>query len=62
MGGIMNANDALEFIIAGAAAVQVGTASFIDPDAAVKVANGLEEYSNKHSVSMKDLKGSLKLA
>lgn len=62
MGGIMNANDALEFLIAGASAVQVGTASFIDPDAAVKVAVGLEEYSKKHSVSMKDLTGSLKLA
>ncbi len=62
MGGIMNANDALEFLIAGASAVQVGTASFIDPDAAVKVALGLEEYSNKHCVSMKELTGSLKLA
>ena len=62
MGGIMNAQDALEFIIAGAAAVQVGTASFIDPDAAAKVASGLEEYSKRHCVSMKELSGSLKLA
>ncbi|MBI2400651.1 MAG: dihydroorotate dehydrogenase [Deltaproteobacteria bacterium] len=62
MGGIMNAQDALEFIIAGAAAVQVGTASFIDPDAAVKVASGLEEYTQRHGIRIKELTGSLKLA
>jgi dihydroorotate dehydrogenase (NAD+) catalytic subunit len=62
MGGIMNARDALEFIIAGAAAVQVGTASFIDPDAAAKVASGIEEYVQRHGVSVKELTGSLKLA
>lgn len=62
MGGIMNAQDALEFIIAGAAAVQVGTASFIDPDAAAKVASGLEEYTQRHGIRIKELTGSLKLA
>lgn len=62
MGGIMNAHDALEFIIAGAAAVQVGTASFIDPDAAAKVVGGLEEYTTRHGVRIKELTGSLKLA
>lgn len=62
MGGIMNAQDALEFIIAGAAAVQVGTASFIDPDAAAKVATGLEEYTQRHGIRIKELTGSLKLA
>jgi len=62
MGGIMDARDALEFIIAGASAVQVGTASFVDPDAAAKVAAGLEEYSRRHNVTMKELTGSLKLA
>jgi dihydroorotate dehydrogenase (NAD+) catalytic subunit len=62
MGGIMNARDALEFIIAGAAAVQVGTASFIDPDAAAKVASGIEEYVQRHGVSVRELTGSLKLA
>lgn len=62
MGGIMNAQDALEFIIAGAAAVQVGTASFIDPDAAAKVAIGLEEYTQRHGIRIKELTGSLKLA
>lgn len=62
MGGIMDAKDALEFIIAGAAAVQVGTASFIDPDAAAKVVAGLEEYTARHGVSVRELTGSLKLA
>lgn len=62
MGGIMDARDALEFIIAGATAVQVGTASFLDPDAAAKVVAGLEEYCRRHSVSVRELVGSLKLA
>lgn len=44
MGGIMTAKDALEFILAGAGAVQVGTASFIDPLASLKVLDGIEEY------------------
>lgn len=44
MGGIMNASDALEFILAGASAVQIGTASFIDPQASIKILEGIEEY------------------
>lgn len=44
MGGIMNASDALEFILAGAAAVQIGTASFIDPLASVRIIDGISEY------------------
>jgi dihydroorotate dehydrogenase (NAD+) catalytic subunit len=44
LGGIMNADDALEFIMAGASAVQVGTASFIQPDTAVPVVNGIEKF------------------
>lgn len=44
MGGIMNAADALEFILAGASAIQVGTASFIDPQASVKILDGIEKY------------------
>jgi len=59
MGGIMTARDALEFIIAGASAVQVGTASFLDPSAAVKVAEGIEEYLARHSVGLAELVGSL---
>jgi dihydroorotate dehydrogenase (NAD+) catalytic subunit len=44
MGGIMTASDALEFILAGATAVQIGTASFIDPQAAIKILDGIEEF------------------
>ncbi len=59
IGGIMTARDALEFIIAGASAVQVGTASFIDPDSAVKVADGIEEYIERHKTTVERLIGSL---
>jgi dihydroorotate dehydrogenase (NAD+) catalytic subunit len=51
IGGIMNASDALEFIMAGAAAVQVGTASFIEPDASARIIEGIELYLEKHSIS-----------
>jgi dihydroorotate dehydrogenase (NAD+) catalytic subunit len=44
LGGIMNAEDALEFIIAGATAVQVGTASFINPRAGAEIVKGIEKY------------------
>jgi dihydroorotate dehydrogenase (NAD+) catalytic subunit len=44
MGGIMTTSDALEFILAGASAVQIGTASFIDPLASVKIVEGIEKY------------------
>jgi dihydroorotate dehydrogenase (NAD+) catalytic subunit len=44
MGGIMNANDAIEFFLAGASAVQIGTVTFIEPDAPVKILEGIEKY------------------
>jgi dihydroorotate dehydrogenase (NAD+) catalytic subunit len=44
IGGIMTASDAIEFFLAGASAIQVGTASFIDPHASVKILKGIEEY------------------
>ncbi|MDE6153648.1 MAG: dihydroorotate dehydrogenase [Muribaculaceae bacterium] len=51
LGGIMNARDALEFLMAGATAVQIGTANFIDPTTTVKVIDGIEEYCTRHSVN-----------
>ncbi len=51
IGGIMTATDALEFILAGATAVQVGTASFINPGAAGDIAAGIEEWLAAHGVS-----------
>ena len=44
IGGIMTSNDAIEFILAGASAIQVGTASFIDPQASVSILEGIENY------------------
>lgn len=51
LGGIVTAADALEFIMAGASAVQIGTANFIDPTTPQKVINGLIEYCQRHNVS-----------
>lgn len=48
MGGIMTADDALEFILAGAAAVQIGTANFIDPQTPIKVIAGIKDYLIRH--------------
>jgi len=60
IGGIMNAIDALEFILAGATAVQVGTASFINPGAAQQVAEGIEEWLVENNVAdVKSMIGAL---
>ncbi len=50
MGGIVTAEDAIEFIMAGAAAVSVGTANFFHPTATVEVADGIEQYMRRHGV------------
>ena len=61
IGGIMNAQDALEFIIAGATAVQVGTANFIDPSISVKIIEGIKNYCQKDKIGdIKDLIGTLR--
>jgi len=60
LGGIRTAADAIEFIIAGAAAVAVGTASFIEPDCATRIVNGIAEYGARMNVAkLSDLVGSL---
>ena len=51
IGGIMNATDAIEFLLAGASAIQVGTAIFIDPLAPVKIVEGIETYLGRHGIS-----------
>ena len=51
LGGIMNGRDALEFILAGATAVQVGTANFVDPTATIKIIDYIEDYLNRHNYS-----------
>ena len=62
LGGIMNARDAVEFLLAGASAVQIGTANFIDPAITVKVAEGINEYLDRHGfTSVKDIIGALEV-
>ena len=48
LGGIMNAHDAIEFLLAGASAIEIGTANFVDPAVTVKVANGINEWLDQH--------------
>jgi dihydroorotate dehydrogenase (NAD+) catalytic subunit len=60
MGGIMNGEDAVEFMLAGASAVGVGTANFVDPTATVRVLDGMLEYCREHGVKrVADLTGAL---
>ena len=51
LGGIMNANDAIEFFMAGASAIQVGTANFIDPAISVKIRDGINQWLDQHKIS-----------
>ncbi|MBQ1193915.1 MAG: dihydroorotate dehydrogenase [Lachnospiraceae bacterium] len=61
MGGIMNGDDAMEFILAGATAVSVGTANFMDPMATMKVLSGIESYMKQHNIEdINDLIGIVK--
>jgi dihydroorotate dehydrogenase (NAD+) catalytic subunit len=62
MGGIMTATDAIEFFIAGAAAVAVGTANFVNPQASMEVVKGIHAYLKETDiVSIKELVGSLQV-
>lgn len=62
MGGIMNATDAIEFILAGSKAIQVGTANFIDPAISIKVLEGIETYCHRHGVKdINELTGALRV-
>ena len=61
IGGIMSTEDALEFILAGASMIQVGTANFVDPQTSIKIVNGLSEYCKKRKIKkITDLVGKLK--
>lgn len=60
LGGISSAEDAIEFLLAGATAVQIGTANFIDPAITMKVIDGIEEYLARHGfASVTDIIGAL---
>ena len=61
MGGITNAEDTLEFILAGASAVSIGTANFMDPTTTIKVIEGIEDYMRKYNVAdIKELIGAVR--
>ena len=61
IGGIMTAEDALEFLIAGATAVQIGTANFINPRTATDILDGIERYLDENNIaSIKEIVGSLR--
>ncbi len=60
LGGIMTADDAIEFMLAGATAIQVGTANFIDPQVSIKIMQGIENYLVRHNISsVKELIGGM---
>jgi dihydroorotate dehydrogenase (NAD+) catalytic subunit len=62
LGGIMNWKDAVEFLLAGATAIQIGTANFIDPAITVKVAEGINDYLDRHGYSsVRDIIGALEI-
>ncbi len=62
MGGIMNATDAIEFMLAGSSAIQIGTANFIDPQVCIKVIDGIKEYMLEHRVEkISDLIGAMEV-
>jgi dihydroorotate dehydrogenase (NAD+) catalytic subunit len=63
LGGIMNATDAIEFLLAGSAAIQIGTANYIDPAVSVKILEGIEEYMVRQGVgSVSELTGAMRIA
>lgn len=63
MGGIMNATDAIEFMLAGATAIQVGTANFLDPTVTIKILKGIEEYLDRHGYeSVRDIVGKMEVS
>ena len=62
LGGIMNWRDAVEFVLAGASAIQIGTANFIDPAVTIKVIDGINDYLDRHGfTSVKDIIGALEV-
>ena len=62
LGGIMNAEDAVAFLLVGATAIEIGTANFIDPAITVKVAEGINAYLDRHGYhSVKEIIGGLEV-
>jgi dihydroorotate dehydrogenase (NAD+) catalytic subunit len=61
IGGITTGEDAVEFLLAGATAIQVGTANFVNPTAAIDVAAGIEDYLMRHNIAhVSDIVGTVR--
>ena len=60
-GGVMNYKDVIEFMIAGASAVEIGTASLVHPTCPVDITNDLEKYCEENNIDLKELTGTLQL-
>ena len=62
LGGITNATDAIEFLLAGASAIEVGTANFMDPAVTGKIVDGINDYLDRHGfASVRDIIGALEI-
>ena len=62
MGGIASATDAIEFLLAGASAVEVGTYNFVDPSVTTQIVDGIEDYMHRHGFTdIQDLIGALRI-
>ena len=62
LGGIMNGEDAIEFMIAGASTISIGAGNFVDPTVAVKTIDGIENYMKKNKIEdLKEIIGSIKM-
>ena len=62
LGGIVNGNDAVEFMLAGAKAISIGCGNFIDPYAGPKTVEGIEDYLKRHNIDdVNDIVGKLKM-
>ena len=60
LGGIMTAEDAIEFLMCGASAIEIGTANFIDPAVTIKVRDGINEWLDRHGISdVNDIVGAI---
>lgn len=62
LGGIMNSEDAIEFMLAGATTVSIGAGNFVDPTVSIKTIDGIENYMKKHNIEdIKDIIGKVKM-
>jgi len=62
MGGIVNGDDAVEFMLAGASAISIGAGNFIDPYTSVNTVKGIEDYMKKHNIEkIEDIVGKVQM-